>query len=228
MDQTTRGESRRQFIKRASLLAVALPSLVAFDSSCRAQTARRGPGGVVVGGGCDGCEGIYEGMPQELSWQTALASVSEPGERLEMSGVIYQADGKTPAPGVILYVYHTDARGYYSPAPGAQGFARRHGHLRGWVRTGAGGEYKFTTIKPAPYPQGRIPAHIHPIVKEPGRNEYYLDSYVFDGDPFLTPEERSRHENRGGSGIVRLARSGDGTWTGRRNITLGLHIPNYV
>ena len=82
-----------------------------------------------VGGGCDGCELMYEGMPKELGWQTSIAGEGEPGEPLEMQGVIYRSDGKTPAPEVILYVYHTDAKGYYSQTPG-QAHGRRHGHLR--------------------------------------------------------------------------------------------------
>ena len=128
------------------------------------QDGPRAPSG--LGGRCDGCELMYEGMPKELGWQTAIAMEGEPGEPLEMRGVIYRSDGKTPAPDVILYVYHTDAKGYYSPAPGqAQG--RRHGHLRGWMKTDREGRYRFRTIRPAPYPNARIPAHIHPIVKEP-------------------------------------------------------------
>ena len=114
-----------------------------------------------------------------------------------MRGVIYLSDGKTPAPEVILYVYHTDARGNYSPAPG-QAHGLRHGHLRGWMKTDRQGRYRFRTIRPAPYPNGRIPAHIHPIVKEPRRNEYYIDEYVFGDDPLVTGKERGRMEDRGG------------------------------
>jgi protocatechuate 3,4-dioxygenase beta subunit len=160
-------------------------------------------------------------MPQQLSWQTAIASVAEPSERMEISGIIYQVDGKTPAPNVILYVYHTDAKGYYSPAPNATNIARRHGHLRGWLKTNVSGEYKFTTIRPAPYPSRDNPAHIHPIVKESDKNEYYIDEYVFEDDSLLTQEQRSKLENRGGSGIIHLAKSGDGgAWIGKRNIIL--------
>ena len=220
-------EGRRQFIKRALIFAFAIPSVASLNSSCQAQKKQRTSRGI-VGGGCDGCEGIYEGMPQQLSWQTAIASAPEPGERMEISGIIYQLDQKTPAPNVILYVYHTDAKGYYSPAPDATNLARRHGHLRGWLRTNASGEYKFTTIRPASYPDTDNPAHIHPIVKEPDRNEYYIDEYVFDDDPFLTKEKRAKLENRGGSGIVYLTKSSDNVWTGRRNIILGLNIPDYT
>jgi protocatechuate 3,4-dioxygenase beta subunit len=169
---------------------------------------------------------MYEGMPAVLSWKTVIAGEEEPGEPMELRGVVYQSDGKTPAPGVVLYVYHTDAKGYYSPAAGqAQG--RRHGHLRGWMKTDQEGRYQFRTIRPAPYPNRDIPAHVHPVVKEPRRNEYYLDEYVFDDDPLLTKQKRSGMENRGGSGIVKVTRDPEGLWVGRRDIVLGRNIPDY-
>jgi protocatechuate 3,4-dioxygenase beta subunit len=99
--------------------------------------------------------------------------------------------------------------------------------LRGWVKTNESGDYKFTTIKPAPYPSRDNPAHIHPIVKEPDKNEYYIDEYLFDDDPLLTQEKRAKLENRGGSGIIHLVKRDDGLWTGQRNIILGLNIPDY-
>jgi protocatechuate 3,4-dioxygenase beta subunit len=166
-------------------------------------------------------------MPAALGPRTTIASASEPGERMELSGVLYRRDGKTPASGVVLYVYHTDATGLYSPAPDQTGPSRRHGHLRGWMKTGADGRYAFSTIRPAPYPGRSIPAHVHPIVKEPDRNEYYLDEYRFDDDPLLTVEERRRAENRGGSGVVHLVKNAYGVWIGTRDFVLGLNIPAY-
>jgi protocatechuate 3,4-dioxygenase beta subunit len=179
-----------------------------------------------VGGGCDGCELIYEGVPKGLDWKTSIAGEGEPGEPLEIQGVIYRRDGKTPAPDVILYVYHTDAKGDYSPARG-QLHGRRHGHLRGWMKTNREGRYQFRTIRPAPYPRGKIPAHIHPIVKEPLRNEYYIDEFVFADDPFVTSKERGKMEGRGGSGVVDLTRNKQGVWVGHRDIILGRNIPYY-
>lgn len=31
-----------------------------------------------VGGSCDRCESMYEGMPKELSWKTTIASLLSP------------------------------------------------------------------------------------------------------------------------------------------------------
>lgn len=219
-------ENRRQFVKRAFIFAVALPSVVTLNSSCQAQTKQR-PSKGIVGGGCDGCGSIYEGMPKHLSWETKIASDSEPGEPMEISGVIYKADGRTPAADVILYVYHTDAKGYYSPSPSQAGLARHDGHLRGWMKTNVRGEYRFRSIRPAPYPNRDVAAHIHPIIKEPDKNEYYIDEYWFDDHPFLTKEKRAKMEKRGGLGIIHLTKNGDGVWTGKRDIVLGLNIPNY-
>lgn len=179
----------------------------------------------VIGGGCDGCELMFEGMPKALESETTITG-ADAGEPLEIQGVIYEQDGKTPVPNVILYVYHTDPEGLYSPAPG-QTAARRHGRLRGWMKTDAQGHYRFRTTRPAPYPNRTNPAHIHPIVKEPGRNEYYLDEYLFEDDPLLTKEKRDAQEGRGGSGIIRLTKNTDGVWTGRRGIILGRNIPDY-
>ncbi len=193
-------------------------TLLLIGTACNAQKDR------VVGGACDGCELMFDGMPKSMSWETTISPKGEPGEPMIIEGTIYKKDGKTPAPDVVLYVYHTDAQGYYSNIPGQKEL--RHGHLRGWIKTGADGKYKFTSVRPAQYPRETIPAHIHPIVKEPGLTLYYIDEYLFEGDSFLTDEERKRQEKRGGNGIITLTKK-DGVWRGTRDIILGMNIPNY-
>lgn len=179
-----------------------------------------------VGGGCEDCDLMFAGMPEDLSWKATIAGSDEPGEPLIISGTIYRKDGTTPAPGVILYVYHTDNGGNYTPAS-KQTSARRHGKLRGWVKTDAEGRYEFRTIRPASYPNSRNPQHIHPIVKEPGVSRYWIDEYLFDDDPVLTAEEKSRQPKRGGSGIIKLSKNSEGIWIGKRDIVLGLNVPGY-
>jgi protocatechuate 3,4-dioxygenase beta subunit len=232
MDKAPQHETRRGFLKRASLFAIALPAGVLINCArpARTQPARVEPRAETtarIGGYCEGCEAIYEGMPGGLNWQTRIAAASEPGEPFEASGRVFQPDGRTPAPGVILYAYHTDARGIYPPTSAANVHARRHGRLRGWVKTNERGEYKFVTIKPASYPNSAIPAHIHLIVKEADKNEYYIDDFEFEGDDFLTQGERARRRKAGGSGVVRLTKSAGGVWLAKRDITLGLNVQNY-
>jgi protocatechuate 3,4-dioxygenase, beta subunit len=182
-----------------------------------------------IGGSCEGCEAIYESPVgfEKLSHLVWLPDWKEKGPKLAINGVVYKADGKTPAPGVIIYIYHTDQTGVYPNKGDETGWAKRHGYLRGWMKTNEKGEYKFFTLKPAPYPASRIAAHIHITIKEPGKNEYYIDEILFDDDPFLTANERNRAENRGGNGILKLTEVEKDFFKSERNIYLGKNIPDY-
>lgn len=167
---------------------------------------------------CEWC-GARE-APAELSWRARIAPPDEPGERLVLEGTVYLADGETPAPGVVIYAYHTDAEGIYSKRGDETGNGRRHGRLRAWVRTGEDGRYRFDTIRPASYPDSSEPQHVHMTVLPPGGEEWWIDSVQFTDDPLLTERERRRMRNRGGSGIVTPERDGDGVWRVTRDVVL--------
>jgi protocatechuate 3,4-dioxygenase beta subunit len=169
---------------------------------------------------CEGCEAIYEHSLDDLSWHTTIPPEGEPGEPLVLSGRVFQPDSRTPAAGVIIYAYHTNAEGVYPTRGDERDWGRRHGYLRGWVETDAEGRYQFTTIRPASYPSRNAPAHIHLVVKEPGRQEYWIDQVVFEGDPWVDAGYRADHDGRGGSGIIRLTKDESGTWRGQRDIVL--------
>jgi protocatechuate 3,4-dioxygenase beta subunit len=167
---------------------------------------------------CEWC-GAAE-APEDLSWETRIAGPDEPGDPLVIEGVVYEADGVTPAPGVVLYLYHTNAAGVYPRRGDETGNGRRHGYLRSWLRTDEAGRYLFTTIRPGSYPGRTEPAHIHVTVQAPGHDEYYVDDFVFEGDPALTPAHRARLRGRGGSGIVTLTWDERGVWRGTRDLVL--------
>jgi protocatechuate 3,4-dioxygenase beta subunit len=198
-----------------NFLRIFLGILFLFSVSACSQTPEKRK---MIGGTCEDCHLMFEGMPQKLTAQAQVAGPKEPGERLQIRGVIYKPDGKTPAPGVLLYVYQTDNTGKYTPLP-AQQTARRHGHLRGWLKTDEHGRYEIRTIRPASYPNSTIPQHIHPIILEPDGSYYWIDDFMFDDDPFLTPAERNHLEGRGGIGVMTLTRD-NAAWQGVRNIVL--------
>lgn len=182
-----------------------------------------------VGGPCEGCEAVHESpVPfDKLDSFLKMPDANWAGKKpLGINGIVYKADGKTPAPGVILYIYHTDETGHYTKKGNETGWGKRHGYIRGWMRTNEKGEYKFVTLRPAPYPDRSEPAHIHITVKEPGLNEYYIDEYLFDDDPLLTSDKRQKLDNRGGSGILKLRDVGN-MFKAERPIYLGKNIPNY-
>lgn len=172
---------------------------------------------------CEGCEAVSERSPQSLDWTAVVAGPQEPGERLVATGTVYAADGRTPRPGVVIYMHQTNADGLYANGSDESEWSRRNGRLRAWVRTGPDGRYRFETIKPAPYPDMSMPAHLHLMIGEPGKRPYYVDDIVFDGEFMVDDRYREGQELRGGSGIVSLSRDADGVLVARRDIVLERH-----
>jgi protocatechuate 3,4-dioxygenase beta subunit len=212
-----------------------LSSLLTFGACSQNNTKpminnKPSAGEVQVGGRCEDCEAIYESPEsfERLNSIDTLPGFDEAGPRIEISGTIYERDGKTPAAGVILYVYHTDQKGLY-PKKGNDPSTRhggQHGYIRGWIKTGADGRYTFYTLVPASYPNSRNPQHIHPIIKEPGKSEYWIDEFHFDSDPLLPDSERTKANPAGGSGVLKTVTK-DGMLRANRDIILGLNVQDY-
>lgn len=181
-----------------------------------------------VGGNCEGCEAVYESPTPftELNEIDTLPDFNEPGPKILISGTIFKPDGKTPAPGVVLYVYHTDQEGNYSKKQNSKGWEQRYGYIRGWVKTDANGHYKLFTLVPASYPNSNNPKHIHPTIKEPGYSEYWIDEYVFDDDPLLPAAEKNRANPVGSNGVLKTEMR-DGMLFAKRDIILGLNVKDY-
>ena len=200
--------------------------LLLSSMNCQAQQEDFEAKQKEIGGLCQGCEAIYEYGDRVLTTIDTLPLFETSHPKIKISGIVYQNDGKTPAQDVILYIYHTNRAGIYEKKGNEVGWAKRHGFIRGWVKTNETGHYTFFTFRPASYPDRDIAEHIHITVKEPNKNEYYLDDFVFDDDPLLTKAERGKLKNRGGSGIVNPVWK-DGIWEFHRNIILSLNIPDY-
>jgi len=181
-----------------------------------------------VGGGCDGCELMYIGMPKNIKSTSYSPSYDKDNSgRLLITGKVFHNDGITPANNVVIYYWHTDKNGLYSSDGQLTQNVKRHGYIRGWVKSDKGGHYSIYTSKPKAYHNRNTPAHIHLSIKEPNiTDEYYVDNLVFDYDPLLTTQYRKKAQNRGGSGILRPLISNN-LIIAEHNIILGLNIPNY-
>ena len=167
---------------------------------------------------CEWC-GTSE-APGKLTSVITLADKNEPGERLLLQGTVFATDGVTPAPGVLLYLYHTNNAGLYAQRGGETGNGRRHGYLRGWLISDHRGNFEVRTILPGYYPNRDSARHIHMTVKEAGRPEYWIDNVLFAGDPKISAKELEPSESRGGPGIVSTRHGVDGTLIARRNVIL--------
>ena len=203
------------------LTATIVMLVLAASIQAQSSTDRKG-----VGGGCEGCEAIYEYGTKQLKAIDTLPDFASFEPKLKISGTVFKNDGRTPAPGVIIYIYHTNRKGIYEQKGNETGWGKRHGYIRGWVKTGADGKYTFYTFRPASYPSRQAPEHIHVTIKEPGVNEYWIDEYLFDDDPLLTADARKGEKGRGGNGIVKPEKSGN-LYLVKRDIILGKNVPGY-
>jgi len=210
---------------KALKLPVLLFALSYALSACGRESPPSKSESRLVGGPCEGCEAIFEYGDRPFHPVDTLPGFHQSGQKIKVTGAVYENDGRTPAEGVILYVYHTNQDGIYPTRSGKR--ASGHGYIREWLQTGKDGRYTFYTLKPGSYPSGTEPAHIHLIVLEPDGKYYWLGSYHFAGDPLLTEAERHPKAPRAGSpGLLDLKKKGD-LWVGQRDIVLGSNIPDY-
>lgn len=209
-------ENRRDFLKRTALLTAAMPFIInckgimADESSDILSLIKKN----AKSAGEEGMGAID--APANVSPKTILFKEADKGEKMIISGTVFQPDGKTPAPNTLIYLYHTDIEGYY----GRKG-EHNHGRYRGWMLTDQTGIYSFQTIKPAPYPENRFAAHIHMTVTTRNLREDWIDSILFEGDKLISPSERSSAGKKGGfNPIVTLKKKSDGLWHAQRDIQL--------
>ena len=208
-------------MKRQISLLILIVLLSACGNSQDSKSNR------LVGGPCEGCEAIFDYGNKKLSPIDTLQGFNEKGQKIKVTGTIYQNDGKSPAKGIILYLYHTDQNGIYDNKYEESNWSKQHGYIRGWVKTDADGKYTFYTLKPGVYPSRSTPAHIHPTILEPNGKYYWIGAYHFKGDPLLTEQEIFPESPRGGSnGLLSLKKEGD-VWVGTRDFILEKNIPNY-
>jgi protocatechuate 3,4-dioxygenase beta subunit len=155
--------------------------------------------------------------PANAPARAVVALADEPGTPLVISGIVYAPDGRTPLRNASIYVYQTDARGYYAPTDARASDTPR---LRSYMRTDANGRYEFRTIRPGSYPGTNNPGHIHYHVNASGHAERVFE-IVFADDPQIPARWREEAKRAHAFvAIVALQRMQDGTLRGTQNVTL--------
>jgi protocatechuate 3,4-dioxygenase, beta subunit len=112
------------------------------------------------------------------------------GERIIVSGVVRDTEGK-PLRDTLVEIWQANAAGRYRhrwdrwPAPLDPNFSGA-----GRCLTDAEGRYRFTTIRPGPYPWGNHynawrPAHIHFSLIGRAFAQRLVTQMYFPGDPFF-------------------------------------------
>ena len=143
--------------------------------------------------------------PAALSSVARIAPEAEPGTPLVVRGVVLDPAG-LPAPHVEVFAYHTDRTGLYAADGAAEPW-----RLKGWAVTDDHGRFEFRTIRPAPYPNRDIPAHIHATVSTRCCGHQFAD-LMFEDDPLATTAYRERFAAAGEYGLYgKVTRNPDGS-----------------
>jgi len=161
--------------------------------------------------------------PTQIASAGRIATANEPGEPLMIEGTVVDDDTKAPVAGVVVYAYHTDSTGHYRNDGASEWSAENTPRLRGWVKTDSHGQFEWQTIRPAPYPNRDVPAHIHVTAWGAGYPVQWFQ-VEFAGDPLL-PKQHFTDNTAEFLYIVPLEQQ-QGTWRGKLELRMR-HTSNF-
>ncbi|MDO5980608.1 hypothetical protein [Flavivirga spongiicola] len=167
---------------------------------------------------------IYDYSEKRLNNTDTIPDFASKKNKLKITGTIYESDGVTPAKNVLLFIHQADENGNFELKRANK---KRYVRHRGWIRTDADGHYTFYTFIPGKYIYGNEFKQILPIVKEPGKPEYKIETYLFDDDPLLTESCRSKIKQTDGSDRILKLDKKEGMYVATRDIVLGKEIDSY-
>ncbi len=209
-------DNRRQFLKNSSLAVLALSTPII---SLKANEPKQALDEDLAM--CDkttldfyGEGPFYTNNPPTIQ-NNQLAVANEPGDRMIISGRVFNLDCSEYIPEAIIDVWHADHSGAYDNT----GF-----NLRGKTTSNDQGFYMFETIKPGKYLNGNMfrPAHIHYKITAPNYPTLTTQLY-FEGDPDLATDAASSITSGNFDAqhrIIPLAENNDGVLEGTWDIII--------
>jgi protocatechuate 3,4-dioxygenase beta subunit len=164
---------------------------------------------------------IYNRSEAILSNTDTIPDYRSKTNKLKLTGTIYQSDGITPAPDVILFIEQPDEDGNFELRKTGD---NRYVFHRSWVKTDADGVYTFYTFVPGNDRRYNQLQQIFPTVKAPFKEEYQLETFLFDEDPLLTKRCRKKIEKMSHNDRILKLKQEDGMLVAQRDIILGSDV----
>lgn len=166
---------------------------------------------------------IYDYSETHLNNVDTIPDFASKSRKIKITGTIYQEDGVTPAQGVMLFIEQADEDGNFVLKRENK---KRYVHHRGWIRTDKDGKYTFYTFVPGKYELSDDLQQIFPILKEPNKPEYKIETFLFDDDPQLTASCRAKVLETNPNRILKFNKE-EGLFVGKRDIVLGKENAEY-
>ncbi len=151
-----------------------------------------------------------------------IPPTKEAGQPVIIKGTVKDTKGN-PLKNIKLFVFHTDAKGYYAPTDSAsKRMNEPDPRLFGYLVTDKDGKYSFGTIHPGTYPnkyEGRfIPQHIHIQIVEKGYEPFSIQM-AFEDDPAMKDKYWKDWAIKQKFPVTRFTQTGN-TLTGNYDIVL--------
>lgn len=163
---------------------------------------------------------IYDYSEKKLNNTDTIPDFASKSNKLKITGIIYKNDGVTPAKNILLFIHQSDENGKFELSRYNK---KRYVRHRGWVRTDEDGRYTFYTFVPGSYLLGNELKQILPIIKEPNKPEYKIETFLFDNDPLLKGSCREKVVETNPNRILKLDKK-EGLYVAERNIILGKEL----
>jgi protocatechuate 3,4-dioxygenase beta subunit len=160
---------------------------------------------------------IYDRSEDLLSNTDTIPDYRSKTNKLKLTGTIYKSDGLTPASDVVLFIEQPNEIGDFELR---QTGDNRYVFHRSWVKTDADGNYTIYTFIPGNDRRYNQLQQIFPIVKEPLKEEYELETFLFDEDPLLTKRCRKIIKKKSDETRILKLTQENGIFVAQRDIIL--------
>lgn len=129
------------------------------------------------------------------TWESHISVPGKTGTQLVIYGKVIGSNGN-PLKGADLWIYHTDAGGFYAKDESGNDQGWRQADYSARLQSGPDGNFEIHTIRPAGYPNSINPAHLHIRINAPGYPELEYTAY-FEGGDRITGEIKNLVEKYG-------------------------------
>ncbi|WP_431157744.1 hypothetical protein [Winogradskyella poriferorum] len=160
---------------------------------------------------------IYDYVNVQLKNSDTIPDYNTKKEKLKVTGTIYLSDGTTPASDVILFIEQADENGNFDLREEND---KRYVHHSAQVKTDADGKYTFYTFVPGNDRRYNQPQQIFPVIKEPSKKAYEINTFLFDEDPLLSKRCKKKIKKQNNVARILQPKEVDGILVAQRDIIL--------
>ena len=164
---------------------------------------------------------LYDYNEHHLSNTDTIPDFNSKTDKLKITGTIYKSDGVTPAKDIILFIVQADENGDFDLKKHNK---KRYVKHRGWVKTNSDGQYTFYTFLPGNDRRYNQLQQLFPVIKEPLKAEYEIESFLFDEDPMLTKLCRKKITKKGDATRILKLKKENGLYVTQKDIVLTSNI----